>query len=111
MILSKGPFISNCSVASKQIQRFFKKCDPLGIYELYAGPYGKQETDNLNRIMKDHLDVKEKHILIIGSESPWIETMALRLGASHVTTGQSFSETQIFYKYNFLKNFCQHDKK
>ena len=44
--------------------------------------------------MKDHLDVKEKHILIIGSESPWIETMALRLGASHVTTGQSFLETQ-----------------
>ena len=84
---------------------FFFKCDPLGIYELYAGPYGKQETDNLNRIMKDHLDVKEKHILIIGSESPWIETMALRLGASHVTTGQSFSETQ------FLKNFCQHDIK
>ena len=58
--------------------------------------------------MKDHLDVEEKHILIIGSESPWIETMALRLGARHVTTGQSFSETHIFYKYQFLKNFCQH---
>ena len=57
--------------------------------------------------MKDHLVVKEKHILIIGSESPWIETMALRLGASHVTTGQSFSVTQIFYKYKFLKIFCQ----
>ena len=99
------------TLASKQIRRFFKKCDPLGIYELYAGPYGKQETDNLNRIMKDHLDVEEKHILIIGSESPWIETMALRLGASHVTTGQSFSETQIFYKYHFLKIFCQHDKR
>ena len=70
---------------------------PFGIYELYAGPYGKQETDNLNRIMKDHLDVEEKHILIIGSESPWIETMALRLGARHVTTGQSFSETQVFF--------------
>ena len=51
--------------------------------------------------MKDHLDVKEKHILIIGSESPWIETMALRLGASHVTTGQSFSETQFFININF----------
>ena len=89
---------------------FFFKCDALGIYKLYAGPYGKQETDNLNRIMKDHLDVEEKHILIIGSESPWIETMALRLGASHVTTGQSFLETQFFINtYQLLKIFCQHD--
>ena len=33
------------------------------------------------------LDIGEKHILVIGSETPWIETMALHhLGAKKVTT-------------------------
>ena len=99
--MRESRFFQNCDFSVKTNLEIFLKYDPLGIYELYAGPYGKQETDNLNRIMKDHLDVEEKHILIIGSESPWIETMALRLGASHVTTGQSFSETQFFINVNF----------
>ena len=37
--------------------------------------------------MKKYLDIKDKHILVIGSETPWIEVMALHhFGAKHVTT-------------------------
>lgn len=54
--------------------------------EIFRGPYGRQAAMQLDRFMKDHLDVQNKHVLVIGSQSPWIETMALLNGAKHVTT-------------------------
>ena len=32
------------------------------------------------------MDLKDKHVLVIGSERPWIEAMALQTGATKVTT-------------------------
>ena len=59
----------------------------LNLYlNFFTGPYGKFEADKLDRLIRDHLDVKEKHVLVVGSQSPWIEVMALRNGAKKVTT-------------------------
>ena len=52
----------------------------------YLGPYGMKQSNNVNRFIKDHLNVTGQHVLVIGSESPWIELMALRAGARHVST-------------------------
>lgn len=52
----------------------------------FASGYGKEESMKVNKFIKDHLDVKGKQVLVIGSESPWIEIMALRNGAKHVYT-------------------------
>lgn len=54
--------------------------------EIFTGPYGKPEADRINRFLKDHVDVKGKQVLVIGSETPWIEVFALNNGAKHVTT-------------------------
>ena len=32
------------------------------------------------------MDLKDKHVLVIGSEQPWLEAMILEAGASKVTT-------------------------
>ena len=32
------------------------------------------------------MKVKDKHILVIGSRSPWLEVILLKAGAKHVTT-------------------------
>ena len=40
----------------------------------------------MDRFIRDYLDVEGKEVLVIGSESPWIEILALRNGAKHVTT-------------------------
>lgn len=53
---------------------------------VYEGPYGKPMVDKIDRYLKTQMEIKDKHVLIIGSESPWIEVLALRNGAKHVTT-------------------------
>ena len=52
----------------------------------FRGPYKKSDADEINEFIGTYLDVKDKHVLVIGSERPWIEIMALRHGAKHVTT-------------------------
>jgi len=54
--------------------------------DVFEGPYGKYDADKINRFIKDYMNVKDQHVLVIGSETPWIEVMALRNGARHVTT-------------------------
>jgi hypothetical protein len=36
--------------------------------------------------LDEHVPVKDKHVLVIGSQTPWIETILLRKGAKNVTT-------------------------
>ena len=59
------------------------------------GTYGQYETNNvINAIFgadsacQQHPDMclKGKHIMVIGSERPWLEALLLAGGASHVTT-------------------------
>ena len=52
------------------------------------GGYGSKTTDEIKEILQKHMDdnVNNCHVLVIGSQSPWIETILLSLGASKVTT-------------------------
>jgi len=52
----------------------------------YEG-YGADTTEMLETIRK-HTDISEggKRVLVLGSERPWVEAVALYLGAEHVTT-------------------------
>ena len=55
--------------------------------ELFGG-YGTKIVKNMANIINDHMidQVKDGHVLVIGSQSPWIEGMLLVLGAKKITT-------------------------
>jgi len=38
------------------------------------------------RHIDEHIPVDGKHVLVIGSQTPWIETILLNKGAKHITT-------------------------
>jgi hypothetical protein len=49
------------------------------------GPYGKDAVDNIINYIKTQVDVKDKHVLVLGSQTPWIELILLEHGAKKVT--------------------------
>ena len=49
------------------------------------GNYGVQEAAALMRAVR-RADVRNKHVLVIGSENPWVEAICLANGALHVST-------------------------
>lgn len=49
------------------------------------GTYGVEETNTAKQGLQ-RLDLTGKHVLVIGSELPWIEACILNLGAKHVST-------------------------
>ena len=52
--------------------------------DTFKGPYGKKYADMISEFMKSHIDLKDKHVIVIGSHTPWIELMAVRNGAKKV---------------------------
>lgn len=51
------------------------------------GTYGRKITNSFyQRLLQVKHLFQDKHILVIGSQKPWVEAMALALGAKHVTT-------------------------
>ena len=54
--------------------------------DTYKGPYGIEIVQQINMYMKDHIAVKGKDVLIIGSQIPWIEMIAILNDAKSVTT-------------------------
>eukprot|EP00961_Rhodomonas_salina_P136115 1831467-Rhodomonas_salina.2 len=50
------------------------------------GSYGVQETKRLVRALKGMSGLKHGHVLVIGSERPWVEACVLGVGAREVTT-------------------------
>ena len=54
--------------------------------DTFSGPYGIEYVRQINTYMKDHIDIKGKDVLIIGSQIPWIEMIALLNEAKSVTT-------------------------
>lgn len=52
------------------------------------GSYGRQESLNIQHAIKDHMldQVKDGHVLVIGSQTPWIEAILLYFGAAKITT-------------------------
>ena len=33
---------------------------------IFLGPYGKYDADKINRFIKDYMNVKDQHVLVIG---------------------------------------------
>ena len=54
--------------------------------DTFSGPYGIEYVRQINTYMKDHIEVKGKDVLIIGSQIPWIEMIAVLNEAKSVTT-------------------------
>jgi hypothetical protein len=51
------------------------------------GAYGSDETETLYDTLKSHKEaLYDKHVLVVGSETPWVESLLLALGTRHVTT-------------------------
>ena len=46
-----------------------------------VGSYGKIAVDEIYRHLNDYMDIKDKHVLVIGSQRPWLETLILEAGA------------------------------
>ena len=52
-----------------------------------GGGYGPGETQVLYETMKLYKSkIVGRRVLVIGSQTPWVESLALSLGAKHVTT-------------------------
>ncbi len=52
------------------------------------GGYGYNKTENIGRHLRDHManQIRDGHVLIIGSQSPWVEAIVLEIGAAKITT-------------------------
>ena len=51
------------------------------------GTYGERASNRLLEILRSNPQhIKDKRVLVIGSEKPWVETIALVAGAASVTT-------------------------
>jgi len=59
---------------------------------ILEGNYGLSETNCLADGVK-HVDVNGKHVLVIGSQTPWVEAVCLANGARKVTTLEYASTT------------------
>ena len=50
------------------------------------GNYGKSSVQEIGNLIRTLVPVKDKHVLVIGSEVPWIEAILLAEGAGNITT-------------------------
>ena len=51
-----------------------------------SSPYGKDVVKRIKYLLEKYVDVQNKHVLVIGSALPWVETILLYLNASRITT-------------------------
>ena len=52
----------------------------------FIGPYGYSSVETLDTFFKEHIELAGKNVIVIGSETPWIEIMALMYDAKTVTS-------------------------
>ena len=52
------------------------------------GAYGVPSVQNITKNLQEHMhdQVKNGHVLVMGSQTPWIEAILLELGAAKITT-------------------------
>ena len=62
------------------------------------GGYGTQVVERIRKLLKLYIPVENKHVLVIGSNIPWIEVILLSQNVGHITT----------LEYN--RYWCDHPK-
>lgn len=55
-------------------------------YSLTATEQGNDCNIFFRRYIDKHIPVRDKHVMVIGSQVPWIEMILLKKGAKNVTT-------------------------
>ena len=50
------------------------------------GNYGNEVVHRVEDMFRNHMNLKNKNVLVIGSTRPWIEVMLLSEGVNHITT-------------------------
>jgi len=83
-------FLDQQYLGANAMQPIWTKKDVNDMIELASrgelnGNYGIDETNWVIEGLK-RTNVKGKHVLVIGSENPWVEACVLNAGAEHVTT-------------------------
>ena len=51
-----------------------------------GGVYGIDVMRRMQHLLEEYIHVRNKHVLVIGSILPWIETLLLHLDVGHITT-------------------------
>ena len=51
-----------------------------------SSPYGKDVVKTIKYLLEKYVGVQNKHVLVVGSALPWVETILLYLNASRITT-------------------------
>ena len=54
------------------------------------GLYGRDVIDRIRHLAEKYINVDGKHILVIGSTLPWIESLLLTMNVGHITTLEYF---------------------
>ena len=77
---------SNPLWTEEYVEGWMRKVKPAFTKEGHAFiGYGPDAT-NFVKLIEKYVPVKDKRVLVIGTENPWVEAAALILGASHVVT-------------------------
>lgn len=50
------------------------------------GSYGQGVVQEFRSYFQNRVDIRDQHVLVIGSQTPWVEALALEAGAKRVTT-------------------------
>ena len=53
---------------------------------ILEGGYGVEMVMFIKKMVNEFLMLRNKHVLVIGSERPWIEVILLSLNVGHITT-------------------------
>jgi len=82
-IHSGGNQLSSNNWTVEMVNEYIENCkDPeKHVYDGYGG-----DTRRLLDWTRDHVPMKGKRVLVVGSERPWVEAICLYLGAAHVMT-------------------------
>ncbi|CAB4064331.1 unnamed protein product [Lepeophtheirus salmonis] len=92
--------ISEFNVPLKEIPEFLKNYylynDRIPLTNVYMrdessdmpdwGPYGYESVKNLSQVLKDHTVLDGARVLVIGSQSPWIEAILLDHNVKEIVT-------------------------
>ena len=53
---------------------------------ILVGNYGQHVVYRMQELLRKYILPRDKHILVVGSETPWIEVLLLYEGAGKITT-------------------------